>query len=43
MDNFVCWRCQREAHGAFMLMGKAAQKWLVERQHEMELELAARQ
>jgi hypothetical protein len=42
MDNFVCWRCEREARGAFMLMGKPAEKWLVERQREMELGLAAR-
>ena len=42
MDNFVCWRCEREARGAFMLMGKPAEKWLVERQRQMELALAAR-
>ena len=42
MDNFVCWRCQREARGAFMLMGKPAEKWLVERQDQMELALARR-
>ena len=37
MDNFVCWRCGRETPGAFMLMRKAGEKWLVERQHQMEL------
>jgi hypothetical protein len=41
MDNFVCWRCEREARGAFMLIGRPAEKWLVERQRQMELELAA--
>jgi len=42
MDNFVCWRCQREARGAFMLMGRPKEKWLVERQRQIELALAAR-
>ena len=42
MDNFVCWRCELDARGAFMLMGRRAEKWLVERQRQMELELAAR-
>ena len=42
MDNFVCWRCEREARGAFMLMGRPAKKWLLERQRQMELALAAR-
>jgi hypothetical protein len=37
MDNFICWRCERETPGAFMLMGKAAEKWLVERQRQIEL------
>jgi hypothetical protein len=32
MDNFVYWRCEREGQGAFMLMGKAAQKWLLAHQ-----------
>jgi len=41
MDNFVCWRCERDARGAFMLMGRPAGKWLVERQGQMELALAA--
>ena len=30
MDNFVCWRCEREARGAFMLMGRPAEKWLLD-------------
>ena len=34
MDNFVCWRCEREP-GAFMLMGRPAENWLLERQHQM--------
>jgi hypothetical protein len=42
MDNFVCWRCQREAGGAFMLIGRPAEKWLVKRQCQMELTLATR-
>jgi hypothetical protein len=42
MDNFVCWRCQREARGAFMLMGRPAQKWLVKHRRQIELALAAR-
>jgi len=29
VDNFVCWRCKREAHG-LNLLGKATQKWLLE-------------
>ena len=41
MDNFVCWRCE-DARGAFMLMGRPAEKWLVERQRQMKLTLAAR-
>lgn len=40
MDNFVCWRCQSKARGAFILMGKPAEKWLTERQHQIELALA---
>jgi hypothetical protein len=39
MDNFVCWRCELEARGAFMLMRKPAENWLLERQ--MQLGLAA--
>jgi len=42
MDNFVCWRCEREARGAFMLMGKPAEKWLVQHQNQMELKLTVR-
>src|SRR5438874_7476079 len=42
MDNFVCWRCEREARGAFMLIGRPAEKWLVKRQRQMELKLVAR-
>jgi hypothetical protein len=42
MDNFVCWRCQCEAPGAFMLMGRPAERWLVEHQREMDFELVAR-
>ena len=42
MDNFLCWRCQSEARPAFMLMGRPAEKWLVERLRQMELELVAR-
>ena len=42
MDNFVCWRCKREAREAFMLMGRPAQKWLVERQRQVELGLPGR-
>jgi hypothetical protein len=41
MDNFVCWRCE-EARGAFMLMGRPAEKWLLKRQRQMELALATR-
>jgi hypothetical protein len=41
MDNFVCWRCEREARGAFMLMGRLAAKWLVERQRQMQQSLTA--
>ena len=37
MDNFVCWRCEREARGAFMLMGRPAEKWLVDRARQVEL------
>jgi hypothetical protein len=37
MDNFVCWRCEREARGAFMLMGRAAENWLLERQRRWNL------
>lgn len=40
MDNFICWGCERHGRGAFMLMGRPAQKWLLERQREMELALA---
>jgi hypothetical protein len=40
MDNFVCWRCQRQARGAFMLMGKPAEEWLVKNQDQMKSELA---
>jgi len=39
MDNFVCWHCQRDAGGAFMLMGKPAEEWLVKNQEQMKLEL----
>jgi hypothetical protein len=42
MDNFVCWRCEHEARGAFMLMGRPAEKWLVRNQYQMALELRAR-
>ena len=42
MGKFVCWRCEREARGAFMLMERPAEKWLVERQRQIELGLAAR-
>ncbi len=42
MDNFVCWRCERDGRGAFMLMGRPGQKWLVERQRQIELALAGR-
>ena len=42
MDNFVCWRCERKSGGAFMLMGRPAEKWLVKRQRQIELGLAAR-
>ena len=42
MDNFVCSRCEREARGAFMLMGRPAEKWLAEHQRQTELGLAAR-
>ena len=37
MDNFVCWRCQSKAPGAFILIGKAAEKCLMEHQHQIEL------
>ena len=40
MDNFVCWHCECETRGAFMLTGRPAEKRLAERQHQMELELA---
>ena len=42
MDNFVCWRCEREGRGAFMLMGRPAERWLLERERQVELELTAR-
>ena len=42
MDNFVCWRCERDSRGAFMLMGGPGEKWLLEHQRQMELGLAAR-
>ena len=29
-DNFICWRCQREARG-WQLLGKAAERFLSER------------
>ncbi len=41
MDNFVCWGCEHHGRGAFMLMGRPAEKWLLERQRQMELEIAA--
>ena len=40
MGNLVCWRCEREAWGAVMLMGRPAEKWLVKNQDQMKLELA---
>jgi hypothetical protein len=43
MDNFICWSCEHDGRGAFMLMGRSAEKWLVKRQRQMELELAPRQ
>ena len=43
MDNFICWGCEHHGLGAFMLMGRPAEKWLVKRQRQMELELAPRQ
>jgi len=42
MDNFIYWDCEHHGRGAFMLMGRAAEKWLVERQRQMELRLATR-
>jgi hypothetical protein len=34
MDNFICWRSERDGQGAFMLMGRSAEKWLVERKRQ---------
>jgi hypothetical protein len=31
MDNFVCWYCERNSRGAFILMGKPAEEWLEKR------------
>ena len=42
MDNFICWGCEHHGRGAFMLMGRLAEKWLLDRQRQMELGLAAR-
>lgn len=37
MDNFVCWRCEGEARGAFMLMGRPAETWLLDRRERPHL------
>ncbi len=42
MDNFICWGCEHHGRGAFMLMGRPAENWLLERERQMELGVAAR-
>jgi len=42
MDNFICWRCEHHGRRAFMLMRRSAERWLLERQRQIELGLAAR-
>jgi len=42
LDNFICWGCEHHGRGAITLMGRPAENWLLERQRQMELGLAAR-